>query len=247
MTPFTAELIGTMFLILLGAGVVANVILKGTKGNAGGWMVITTGWALAVFVGVSIAGPYSGAHLNPAVTIALAIAKQIKWSVVPGFILAQLLGAMLGAFLAWLVYKDHFNETTDPDTQLAVFSTGPAIRNTTFNLLSEIVGTFVLIFVVLYFTNAQIEETKSKIGLGSLGAIPVTFLVWAIGLSLGGTTGYAINPARDLGPRIIHSILPIKHKGSSNWKYAWVPVIGPIIGASLAALLYLLLNYLKTQ
>jgi glycerol uptake facilitator protein len=202
---------------------------------------------LAVFVGVSIAGPYSGAHLNPAVTIALAIAKQIKWSVVPGFILAQLLGAMLGAFLAWLVYKDHFNETTDPDTQLAVFSTGPAIRNTTFNLLSEIVGTFVLIFVVLYFTNAQIEDTKSKIGLGSLGAIPVTFLVWAIGLSLGGTTGYAINPARDLGPRIIHSILPIKHKGSSNWKYAWVPVIGPIIGASLAALLYLLLNYLKTQ
>lgn len=246
MSPFTAELIGTMFLILLGAGVVANVILKGTKGNAGGWMVITTGWALAVFVGVSIAGPYSGAHLNPAVTIALAIAKQIEWSVVPGFILAQLLGAMLGAFLAWVVYKDHFNETTDPDTQLAVFSTGPAIRNTTFNLLSEIVGTFVLIFVVLYFTNAQIEETKSKIGLGSLGAIPVTFLVWAIGLSLGGTTGYAINPARDLGPRIIHSILPIKHKGSSNWKYAWVPIIGPIIGASLAALLYLLLNYLKT-
>jgi glycerol uptake facilitator protein len=246
MSPFTAELIGTMFLILLGAGVVANVILKGTKGNAGGWMVITTGWALAVFVGVSIAGPYSGAHLNPAVTIALAIAKQIEWSVVPGFILAQLLGAMLGAFLAWIVYKDHFNETTDPDTQLAVFSTGPAIRNTTFNLLSEVVGTFVLIFVVLYFTNAQIEETKSKIGLGSLGAIPVTFLVWAIGLSLGGTTGYAINPARDLGPRIIHSILPIKHKGSSNWKYAWVPIIGPIIGASLAASLYLLLNYLKT-
>jgi len=247
MTPFTAELIGTMFLILLGAGVVANVILKGTKGNAGGWMVITTGWALAVFVGVVIAGPYSGAHLNPAVTIALAIAKQIPWSTVPGFILAQLLGAMLGAFLAWIVYKDHFNETTDPDTQLAVFSTGPAIRNTTFNLLSEIVGTFVLIFVVLYFTNAQIEETKSKIGLGSLGAIPVAFLVWAIGLSLGGTTGYAINPARDLGPRIVHSILPIKHKGSSNWQYAWVPVIGPIIGASLAALLYLLLNYLKTK
>jgi glycerol uptake facilitator protein len=247
MSPFTAELIGTMFLILLGAGVVANVILKGTKGNAGGWMVITTGWALAVFVGVSIAGPYSGAHLNPAVTIALAIAKQIPWSTVPGFILAQLIGAMLGAFLAWLVYKDHFNETTDPDTQLAVFSTGPAIRNTTFNLLSEIVGTFVLIFVVLYFTNAQIEETKSKIGLGSLGAIPVTFLVWAIGLSLGGTTGDAINPARDLGPRIMHSILPIKHKGSSNWKYAWVPIIGPIIGASLAALLYLLLNYLKTK
>lgn len=247
MSPFTAELIGTMFLILLGAGVVANVILKGTKGNAGGWMVITTGWALAVFVGVSIAGPYSYAHLNPAVSIGLAIAGKFAWSDVPMYILAQLLGAMLGAFLAWCIYRDHFNETTDPDTQLAVFSTGPAIKNSTFNLLSEIVGTFVLIFVVLYFTDAQIEDTKSKIGLGSLGAIPVTFLVWAIGLSLGGTTGYAINPARDLGPRIIHSLLPIKHKGSSNWKYAWVPIIGPIVGASLAALLYLLLNYLKTK
>lgn len=246
MSPFTAELIGTMFLILLGAGVVANVILKGTKGNAGGWMVITTGWALAVFVGVVIAGPYSGAHLNPAVTIALAITKQIEWSVVPGFILAQLLGAMLGAFLAWLVYKDHFNETSDPDTQLAVFSTGPAIRNTRFNLLSEIIGTFVLIFVVLYFTKPEMIDTKAKIGLGSIGALPVTFLVWAIGLSLGGTTGYAINPARDLGPRIMHAILPMKHKGSSNWKYAWVPIIGPIIGAVIAALLYLLLNYLKT-
>lgn len=242
MSPFSAELIGTMFLILLGAGVVANVILKGTKGNAGGWMVITTGWALAVFVGVVIAGPYSGAHLNPAVSIGLAIAGKFEWSLVPGYLLAQLLGAMLGSFLAWCIYRDHFNETTDPDTQLAVFSTGPAIRNSTFNLLSEIIGTFVLIFVVLYFTNAQMEDTKAKIGLGSLGALPVTFLVWAIGLSLGGTTGYAINPARDLGPRIVHAILPIKHKGSSNWKYAWVPIIGPIIGAAIAALLFMVLS-----
>ncbi|MCS3795526.1 MIP/aquaporin family protein [Niastella sp. OAS944] len=247
MSPFTAELIGTMFLILLGAGVVANVILKGTKGNAGGWMVITTGWALAVFVGVVIAGPYSGAHLNPAVSIGLAIAGKFQWSEVPMYILAQLVGAMLGAFLAWCIYRDHFNETTDPDTQLAVFSTGPAIRNTTFNVLSEVIGTFVLLFVVFYFTEAEIKNPQSPIGLGSLGAIPVAFLVWAIGLSLGGTTGYAINPARDLGPRIMHSILPIKHKGSSNWKYAWIPIIGPIIGAGIAALLYLLLNYLKTQ
>jgi glycerol uptake facilitator len=247
MSPFTAELIGTMFLILLGAGVVANVILKGTKGNAGGWMVITTGWALAVFVGVVIAGPYSGAHLNPAVSIGLAIAGKFAWSEVPMYILAQLLGAMLGAFLAWCIYRDHFNETTDSDTQLAVFSTGPAIRNTTFNVLSEVIGTFVLLFVVFYFTEAEIKNPQSPIGLGSLGAIPVAFLVWAIGLSLGGTTGYAINPARDLGPRIMHSILPMKHKGSSNWQYAWVPIIGPIVGAAIAALLYLLLNYLKTQ
>ncbi len=242
MSPFTAELIGTMFLILLGAGVVANVILKGTKGNAGGWMVITTGWALAVFVGVVVAAPYSGAHLNPAVSVGLAIAGKFAWSEVPVYIAAQVLGAMLGAFLAWCIYRDHFNETSDPDTVLAVFSTGPAIRNTTFNLLSEIIGTFVLLFVVFYFTEAEIKNPKSPIGLGSLGAIPVAFLVWAIGLSLGGTTGYAINPARDLGPRIVHAILPIKHKGSSNWKYAWVPVIGPVIGAAIAALLFTILN-----
>ncbi|WP_205510577.1 MIP/aquaporin family protein [Longitalea arenae] len=245
MSPFTAEFIGTMFLILLGTGVVANVILKGTKGNAGGWMVITTGWALAVFVGVVIAGPYSGAHLNPAVSIGLAIAEKFQWSEVPMYILAQVLGAMLGAFLAWCIYKDHFNQTSDPDTVLAVFSTGPAIRNNTFNLLSEIIGTFVLIFVVFYFTEAEIKNPQSPIGLGSLGAIPVAFLVWAIGLSLGGTTGYAINPARDLAPRIVHALLPIKHKGSSNWKYAWIPIIGPIIGAIIAALLFMLLNYLN--
>jgi glycerol uptake facilitator protein len=221
---------------------VANVILHGTKGYNSGWMVITTGWALAVFVGVVIAGPYSGAHLNPAVSLALAIVGELKWDQLGTYILAQLLGAILGACITWLVYRDHFNNTKDPDVQLAVFSTGPAIRNTVFNLLSEIVGTFVLMFVVFYFTKAEITGPKTPIGLGSLGALPVAFLVWAIGLSLGGTTGYAINPARDLGPRIAHAILPIKQKGSSNWKYAWIPIIGPFIGGALAAAVFLALK-----
>lgn len=239
MSVFTAEFVGTMFLILLGTSVVANVILHGTKGHNSGWMVITTGWALAVFVGVVVAGPYSGAHLNPAVTLGLAIVGKFEWAMVGSYMLAQLLGAIAGSFITWLVYRDHFNKTTDPDVQLAVFSTGPAIRNPVFNLLSEIVGTFVLIFVVFYFTDAEIKEPKTIIGLGSLGAIPVAFLVWAIGLSLGGTTGYAINPARDLGPRITHAIVPIQQKGSSNWKYSWIPIIGPFLGAALAAAIYI--------
>lgn len=242
MSEFMAELMGTMFVILLGNGVVANVVLKGTKGNNAGWMVITTGWALGVFVGVVIASPYSGAHLNPAVTIALAIVHKFSWGKVGWYLLAQLIGSMIGSFLVWVVYQDHFKATADADTQLAVFSTSPAIKNLTFNLLSEIVGTFVLIFVIFYFTNAEITVPKTPIGLGSLGAIPVAFLVWAIGLSLGGTTGYAINPARDFGPRIVHALLPLKQKGSSNWKYAWVPLLGPFIGACFAALLYLLLQ-----
>jgi glycerol uptake facilitator protein len=242
MSAFTAELIGTMFLILLGNGVVANVLLKGTKGNNAGWMVITTGWALAVFVGVVVATPFSGAHLNPAVTLALAIVGKFSWSKVGTYLLAQFLGAMLGSFLVWLVYIDHFKSTTDADLQLAVFSTSPAIKNLLFNLLSEIVGTFVLVFVIFYFTNAEITDHKTPIGLGSVGALPVAFLVWAIGLSLGGTTGYAINPVRDFGPRLVHALLPIKEKGSSNWRYAWVPLIGPFIGAALAALLYLMLQ-----
>ena len=242
MSDFTAELLGTMFLILLGTGVVANVVLKGTKGNNAGWMVVTTGWALAVFVGVVVAAPYSGAHLNPAVTLGLAIAGKFPWSKVVLYIVAQMIGAVIGSMLMWMVYKDHFNATTDPDAQLAVFSTGPAIKNRVFNLLSEIVGTFVLVFVVFYFTNAEIVEEASPIGLGSLGALPVAFLVWGIGLSLGGTTGYAINPARDLGPRIAHAILPIKQKGSSDWKYAWIPIFGPLIGGAIAGLLFLILN-----
>lgn len=242
MSPFTAELIGTMLLILLGTGVVANVILKGTKGFSGGWMVITTGWALAVFTGVVFAAPYSGAHLNPAVTIGLAIVGKFDWSLVGSYIVAQVIGAMLGSFLTWIVYRDHFNATEDANLQLAVFSTAPAIKNRLFNLLSEIIGTFVLLFVIFHFTDAEIQEPKAKLGLGSLGALPVTFLVWAIGLSLGGTTGYAINPARDVGPRIMHTILPIKGKGSSQWPYAWIPILGPIIGAAIAAFLYLMLE-----
>lgn len=242
MTPFIAEFIGTTLLILLGNGVVANVVLTGTKGNGGGWIVITTAWALGVFVGVVVAGPFSGAHLNPAVTIALAISGKFEWTQVPSYILAQMLGAMLGALLVWGKYKDHFTATEDKGLKLAAFSTGPAIRNTSSNLISEIIGAFVLLFVIFYFTSAEIADTKTPVGLGSIGAIPVMFLVWAIGLSLGGTTGYAINPARDLGPRIMHSILPVSNKGTSDWSYAWIPIAGPMIGASLAALLYLLLN-----
>ncbi|WP_066831858.1 MIP/aquaporin family protein [Rufibacter ruber] len=242
MSAFTAEVIGTMFLILLGGGVVANVVLKGTKGNNSGWMVITTGWALSVFAGVVIAGPYSGAHLNPAVSIGLAIVGKFSWSLVAPYIAAQMLGAILGAFLVWLLYKPHFDSTEDPLAQLAVFSTGPAIRHPVSNLFSEAVGTFVLIYVILYITTPEMGDQKTPIGMGSLGALPVTFLVWAIGLSLGGTTGYAINPARDLGPRIVHALLPIKNKCHSDWRYAWVPILGPIAGATAAALLYLLLQ-----
>jgi len=242
MSPFMAELIGTMLLILLGDGVVANVLLNDTKGNNSGWIVITTGWGLAVFVGVTVATPYSYAHLNPAVTIGLAIAGSFPWANVGSYIIAQMLGAMLGAFLVWLMYYDHFQKTNNPGFVLAVFCTGPAVRNYLSNILSEIIGAFVLIFVVFYITGAEITPSKTPIGLGSVGAIPVAFLVWVIGLSLGGTTGYAINPARDLGPRIMHAILPIKSKGTSDWTYAWIPILGPILGGSIAALLYMNLH-----
>jgi len=239
MSAFPAEILGTMFMILLGNGVVANVVLTGTKGNNGGWMVITTAWALAVFVGVVIACPYSGAHLNPAVTIGLAIAGKFNWADAPTYIAAQFIGAMLGSFLVWLLFKDFYRGTADKGAKQATFCTAPAIPNTISNLISEIIGTFVLIFVIFHFTDASLGADKSPIGLGSVGALPVTFLVWVIGLSLGGTTGYAINPARDLGPRIMHAVLPVAGKGGNNWNYAWIPVIGPIIGCSLAALLYL--------
>jgi len=237
-----AEMIGTMLLILLGDGVVANVLLNDTKGHNGGLIVITTAWGLAVYVGVVVAGPYSGAHLNPAVTIGLAIAGKFAWSLVPGYIAAQMLGAFMGAFLVWLMYFDHFQRTNKPDSILAVFCTGPAIRNYVSNVVSEVIGAFVLIFVVFYIAGAQITSTKTPIGLGSIGALPVDLLVWVIGLSLGGTTGYAINPARDLGPRIVHFLVPIKNKGTSDWEYAWIPVFGPIAGAALAAVLYLNLH-----
>jgi len=242
MSPFMAEMIGTMLLILLGDGVVANVLLNDTKGHNGGWIVITTAWGLAVFVGVVVAGPYSGAHLNPAVTIGLAVIGKFAWTQVVPYIAAQMLGAFIGAFLVWVMYYDHFKRNNDPGAILAVFCTGPAIRNYVSNIASEIIGAFVLVFTAFYIAGAQIAPSKTPIGLGSVGAIPVALLVWVIGLALGGTTGYAINPARDLGPRIIHFILPIKSKGTSDWSYAWIPVLGPIAGAVIAALLYLQLK-----
>lgn len=237
MSPFVAEYLGTAVMILLGGGVVANVVLKGTKGNNGGWIVITTAWALAVFVGVTIAGPYSGAHLNCAVTIANLALGKLDLATTLTYIGAQFLGAMTGAFVVWLMYKDHFEQTDDAGAKQAVFCTAPALRNPPINLVSEVVGTFVLIFTILHFTDAKMAD-DSVIGLGSIGAIPVAFLVWVIGLSLGGTTGYAINPARDLGPRIMHALLPIKNKAGFDAGYAWVPFLGPIIGALLAVALY---------
>ncbi|MBD3628687.1 MIP/aquaporin family protein [Cyclobacterium sp.] len=243
MNVFVAEFVGTSLLLAMGSGVVANVVLNKTKGFDSGWIVITTAWALGVFIGVVVAGPYSGAHLNPAVSIGLAVAGDFAWEMVPKYIVAQVLGAMFGSGIAWLVYKDHFDATDDPGLKFAPFGTVPAIRNLSSNLLSEVVGTSVLIIVILYSTGPVLQDGEgTPIGLGSLGALPVAFLVWVIGLSLGGTTGYAINPARDLGPRIMHQILPIKGKGSSDWAYSWVPIVGPILGAAIAAGIYLLLG-----
>ena len=239
MTPFTAELIGTMLLILLGDGVVANVLLNDTKGHNGGLIVITTAWGLAVYVGVVVAGPYSGAHLNPAVTIGLALAGKFPWASVPAYILAQMIGALIGAFLVWLMYYDHFQRNNKPDSILAVFCTGPAIRNYTSNIVSELIGSFVLIFTVFYIVGAEITPTKTPIGLGSVGALPVALLVWVIGLSLGGTTGYAINPARDLGPRIFETIVGFKNNGLTDGSNAWIPpVLGPLVGGVLGAIAY---------
>lgn len=243
MNEIVAEFIGTFLLILLGNGVVANVVLNDTKGHNSGWIVISLGWGLAVFVGVAVAGPVSGAHINPAVTLGLASAGLFPWIKVLPFVLAQMLGAMTGAFTVWLFYRHHFNRTEDSGSQLGCFSTGPAIRHGGNNFLSEMIGTFVLIFVILYIAEPSVSlggEAEMKMGLGTLGALPVALLVTAIGLSLGGTTGYAINPARDLGPRIMHTLLPMKHKGSSDWSYAWVPILGPFAGALLAAALFLL-------
>lgn len=239
MTPFIAEFLGTFVLIFLGDGVVANVVLNDTKGHGSGWIVITTAWAMAVYAGVVIAGPFSGAHLNPAVTIALAIAGKFPWSTVPSYIVAQCLGSMAGAGMVWLTHKDHFDRTPDPGAKLAVFCTAPAVRNPPINLLNEIAATFILLTAVFYITDAEVLPLKTvHIGLGSIGALPVALIVWGIGLSLGGTTGYAINPARDLPPRIMHALLPIRGKGGSDWGYAPIPVLGPLIGACLSALLF---------
>ena len=224
------EFIGTAILILFGAGVCANVNLTKTLGNKAGWVVVAFGWGFAVFVGAFISAPYSGAHLNPAVTIGLAMAGEFSGCVF-GYIIAQMLGAMVGATIVYLMYKPHFDAEEDPGKKLGVFSTGPAIKSLFSNFFSELVGTFILVFGILYAAGAEIA-----------GPLPVAILIVAIGMSLGGTTGYAINPARDLGPRIIHALLPIKNKGGSNWGYSWVPVVAPICGGALAALLYLLLN-----
>ena len=231
MTPFVSELVGTCLIIILGEGVVANVVLAKTKGNGGGLIAITFGWAIAVFVGVFSTSAVSGAHLNPAVSIGLAMAGKFEWALVPTYILAQLLGAMLGSALVWIHYRQHLNETEDAASKLACFSTGPAIKNTFQNMYSEVLGTFILVIAVLFMTKA----TNS---LGPLDALPVALVVLGIGLGLGGTTGYAINPARDLGPRMMHAILPIKGKGSSEWGYSWIPIVGPSIGAVLAALIF---------
>ena len=231
MTAFTGEIVGTAILIILGDGVVANVLLNKTNGFNSGWIVITMGWAMAVFAGVFVSAPASGAHLNPAVTIALAVTGKFSWSLVPAYIAAQMIGAMIGAFVVWLAYKQHFDATENASSKLAVFCTGPAIRNPAHNLLSEIIATFVFILSVLFIVPPSNE-------LGSLDALPVAFVVLAIGLSLGGPTGYPINPARDLGPRIMHAILPIKNKGTSDWAHSWIPVFGPVVGGLLAAILF---------
>lgn len=228
-STFIGELIGTLVLILLGDGVVANVLLKGSKGENAGWIAITAGWAFAVMSGIFVAQKFgsSAAHINPAVTVAMAV-KTGDWTNVVPFISAQLIGAFLGAVLVWLVYLPHWNLTEDKGVKLGIFATAPAVRHTTGNILSEVIGTMVLIIASSSFYSSPDS---------GYGPLLVGFLVWSIGLSLGGPTGYAINPARDLGPRIAHALLPISGKGVNDWGYAWIPIIGPIIGAALAALL----------
>jgi glycerol uptake facilitator len=235
--PFIGELIGTMLLIIFGDGVVANVVLSKTKGQNSGWIVIATGWAMAVAVGVYASGPISGAHINPAVTIGFAVIGKLPWANVAPYIIAQMIGAFLGAVIVWVAYRKHFEVTESADLKLAVFCTGPAIRDYPGNLITEIIGTFTLVFGVLSMT--AFDGSKTPAGFGStFGPWVVTVLVWAIGLSLGGPTGYAINPARDLGPRIAHAILPIPGKRDSDFAYGWIPVVGPVIGGIIGALVY---------
>jgi len=243
MGRFGGEMVGTAILILFGDGVVAATLLARSKAQNAGWIVIATGWAFAVTLGIYAVAQFTGALLNPAVTLGFAVTDVIDWGDVPYFILGEFAGAMLGALLVYLAYLPHWGETEDPGLKLAVFCTGPAIRNYTANLVTEIIGTFILVYGVLalvyHFGTTNITSSSLQSALSS-SFVPllVGILVWAIGLSLGGPTGYAINPARDLGPRIIHAILPIPGKGSSDWEYAWVPVVGPIIGGILGAVVY---------
>ena len=231
MNAYVAEILGTFLLILIGNGVVANVLLDRTKGHAGGWIVVTAGWGLAVYVAVAVVAPFSGAHLNPAVSFALALHGTFEWGLLPGYVAAQLLGAFLGSTTVLALYRSHFASTDSQAAKLACFCTAPQIREPLRNSLSEVVGTFVLIAAVLY-------AEPAAVGLGSLGALPVALVVFAVGIGLGGTTGYAINPARDLGPRLVHALLSVPGKGSSDWGYAWVPIVGPLVGAALACALY---------
>lgn len=233
MSAFTAEVLGTMLLVLLGDGVVAGVLLNKSKAQNAGWMVVTTGWAMGVVVGVYAVGRISGAHINPAVTLGLAIAGKFPWAEVPRYIAAQFIGAFLGAVLVWLAYLPHWAETENKTSKLAVFSTVPAIRRYPANLITEIVGTFVLVLGVLAIA------ANSAPAQSGLTPLLVGFLVWAIGLSLGAPTGYAINPARDLAPRIAHALLPIPGKGDSDWGYAWIPVVGPAVGGIIGAVVYI--------
>jgi glycerol uptake facilitator protein len=232
MSPFLGEFAGTALLILVGQGVVANVVLNKTKGHNSGWTVITFGWAMAVFLAVYTSNSLGGSgHLNPAVTIALTAFGDFDASLLATYIGAQFAGAFAGSIISWLTYKQHFDETPDAPTQLAVFSTGPGIRNPIYNLITEIVATFILVFGAL-------NMSKSAASLGALDALPVALLILGIGMGLGGPTGFAINPARDLAPRLAHALLPIKGKGGSDWGYAWIPVLGPILGALLAAFVF---------
>jgi glycerol uptake facilitator protein len=243
MKPFLAEIIGTGILIILGDGVVANVVLSKTKGNGGGWIVITWGWAMAVFVAVFCVAGYSGAHVNPAVTIGLAAGGKLPWSQVPMYVAAQMIGAFIGAVIVYLFYLKHFEATEDGSAKLAVFCTAPNIRSLPAAFFCEVAGTFLLVFPIFLMVEPSFAldlgtpaKQNIRMGLGALGALPVALLVFSIGLSLGGTTGYAINPARDLGPRLVHALLPIRNKRDSDWGYAWIPVVGPIAGGLLAAL-----------
>lgn len=244
MSPYTAEVIGTMMLVLFGNGVVANVVLARTKGNDGGWIVIAAGWGIAVFVGAFCANEFSGAHLNPAVSVAMLIAGKMSVVDAGGYIVAQFIGAIIGAALVYFFYREHFNVTEDADAKLSCFCTAPNIRKSTQAFFCEVVGTFALILPIFLMATPRLMQGEAPsdsdplLGLGSLGLLPVGLLVFGIGLSLGGTTGYAINPARDLGPRLVHALLPIKGKRDSDWSYAWVPVLGPMLGAALAAILY---------
>ena len=249
MQTLLAEVIGTMLLVLLGDGVVANVVLNRTKGQNGGWIVITVGWGVAVAMAVYAVGRISGAHLNPAVTIGLAVIGSFPWNQVPGYIVAQLIGAFAGAVLVWVAYLPHWKVTADPASKLAVFATGPAVRNMSANFVTEAIGTAVLVFGILAIAaNAQTLSRPGDVDLSfvfSRGLQPllVGVLVLGIGLSLGGPTGYAINPARDLAPRLAHAVLPIPGKGSSDWGYSWVPVVAPVIGGIIGAGAYFLIGF----